>query len=282
MCHARYRRGSCTRSVMVFFLTPSSTGGRRGQRRHRLAGRHVAEPLFDQLARGGDVDVAGDHQAGIAGHVVGAEEPRDVLEACRGQILHRSDRRPAVRMARRIQHRGQLDERLPVRLVVDALPLLVLDDVALAVDLVRRLVVEQEAHAIRLEEQRELQRVRRQVLVIVGAIVAGRAVVVAARGFEPVVERALGHVHRSFEHHVLEEMREAGAARPLVARADVIPDVHRHHRHAGVAMQDHVQAVGQLELGVGHRERRALRAEGNRARPGSTPRVDNQRVMPRS
>ena len=26
VCHARYRRGSCTRSVMVFFLTPSRTG----------------------------------------------------------------------------------------------------------------------------------------------------------------------------------------------------------------------------------------------------------------
>ena len=237
---------------------------RRVDRRHRLAGRHVAEPLLDQLAGAGDVDVAGDHEARVAGHVVGAEEPRDVLEARRGEIFHRSDRRPAIRMSGRIEHRRQLDERLAVRLVVDALTLLVLDNIALAVDLVGRLVVEEEAHAIGLEEQRQLERVRGDVLVIVGAIVGGRAVVVAAGGLEPVVELAFRHVHRSFEHDVLEEMREAGAAGPLVARADVIPDVHGHDRHARVAMQDHVQAVGQLELGVGNRERRALRAEGHR------------------
>ena len=67
MCHARYRRGSCTRSVIVFFLTPSSTAVGAVSGGTGLPARHVAEPLLDQLARGGDVDVAGDHEAGVVG-----------------------------------------------------------------------------------------------------------------------------------------------------------------------------------------------------------------------
>ena len=44
----------------------------------------------------------------------------------------------------------------------------------------RRHRVEQVAHAIGFEEQRELERVRRHVDPVVGAVVLGRAVVVAA------------------------------------------------------------------------------------------------------
>jgi hypothetical protein len=49
---------------------------------------------------------------------------------------------------------------------------------------------------------------------------------------------------------VLEEMREARAARLLVGGSDVIPDVDRHRRHALVLMQDDVQPVGQRELPI--------------------------------
>jgi hypothetical protein len=57
---------------------------------------------------------------------------------------------------------------------------------------------------------------------------------------------ALGDVRRALEHHVLEEVREAGLARLLVAAADVIPEVHRHDRRTLVARQDHPQAVREL------------------------------------
>ena len=243
---------------------------------HGLAARNLGEPLLDELPGGVDIDVARDHQAGVVGHVIRAEEPRHVFKAGRGEILHRANRRPAVGMARRIQHRRQLDEGLAVRLVVDALALLVLHHVALTVDLVGRLVVEEEAHAIRFEKQRQIERVRRQIDVVVGAIDGGRSVVVGAGGLEPGVERAFGHVRRAFEHHVLEQMREAGAADALVTRADVIPEVQRHHRHAGIAVQDHVEAVGQRELGVRNREGRALGAEPdrrgkNQGREGDAP-----------
>ena len=102
---------------------------------------------------------------------------------------------------------------MPYGPVLDALPALVLHDVALRVDRLRRHRVEQVAHAIGLEEQRELERVRRHVDVVVRPIVAGRRVVLAAGRFEPLVELAGLDVSRAHEHQVLEQMREAGAAR---------------------------------------------------------------------
>ena len=52
--------------------------------------------------------------------------------------------------------------------------------------------------------------------VVVGAIGVRRSVVVRACGFQPRVKRAFRHVHGAFEHHVLEQVREAGAPDALV------------------------------------------------------------------
>ena len=52
-------------------------------------------------------------------------------------------------------------------------------------------------------------------------------------------------VLRALEHHVLEEVREAGAARLLVLRADVIPELQVHDRRRVILGQDHRQAVRQ-------------------------------------
>ena len=57
--------------------------------------------------------------------------------------------------------------------------------------------------------------------------------------------RVAGHVLRALEHHVLEQVREPGAARLLVRRTDVIPEVHRHQRQPVILGQDHVEAVRQ-------------------------------------
>ena len=52
-------------------------------------------------------------------------------------------------------------------------------------------------------------------------------------------------VLRALEHQVLEEVREAGAARLLVLRADVIPELQVHDRRRVILRQHHRQAVGQ-------------------------------------
>ena len=137
------------------------------------------------------------------------------------------------------------DLRQPaVRLVLDAHAPLFLDDQPL---LLERVLVDAEGcHPIGLEPQDERQVLRgrglpehRRVFVRVGVALAAHARDERGVGFGLDVLRAL-------EHHVLEQVREPGAARPLVFRADVIPDLHVHDRRRVVLGQDDGQAVWQF------------------------------------
>ena len=58
----------------------------------------------------------------------------------------------------------------------------------------------------------------------------------------------LGDVLRPLEHHVLEQVGEAGAPGRLVAPADLVPDVDGDLRHAAVLVQDHLEAVAERVL----------------------------------
>lgn len=60
---------------------------------------------------------------------------------------------------------------------------------------------------------------------------------------------AVADVLRPLEHHVLEQVREAGQAFALVARADVVSDVQRDHRRGMIFGQLYAQAVLQRRLG---------------------------------
>ncbi len=60
--------------------------------------------------------------------------------------------------------------------------------------------------------------------------------------------RVLGHVLRALEHHVLEEVREPGAAGGLVGGAHVVPEVHGHHRQPAFLAEDHFEPVRQRDL----------------------------------
>ena len=93
----------------------------------------------------------------------------------------------------------------------------------------------------------------------------------AAHALGQLVVQAVGHVPGAGEHHVLEQVREPGAARHLVLRADVVPDVHRDGRRRPVRRQDHRQPVRQrvgLErdldrVGAGRRGARRRRLGGS-------------------
>ena len=58
----------------------------------------------------------------------------------------------------------------------------------------------------------------------------------------------LPDVRGALEHHVLEQVGEAGLARDLVLRADVVPDVHRRDGREVVLRDDQPEAVGQPRL----------------------------------
>ena len=237
-----------------------------------------AEIFFDESARFRRVEVAGDDETRVVGHVVVSEEVLHVFERGRREVFHRADCRPVVRMALRVHRVGDAVDGLPVRLVVDALALLVLDNVALVVELRLRHRVEQSAHTPGLHEERGFEKVRRDEFPVVRAVFRGRAVDRAAEllyGGDVVEVVAL----EALEHHVLEEVCEACAARRLVLRADVIPDVDADDGRRVVFVEDDAQPVRQEELRVldGREHRRGLRSRRRSPRAASCPALLRER-----
>ena len=155
-----------------------------------------------------------------------------------------------VRVVWREQRRDRCHRRQPVGAVLVVLAPLVQHDLTLVVELRGRERGEQVPHAVRLHPQRELERARRHDLPVVGAIGVRRSVEQRSRLLQRM-EVSLVVVRRPFEHQVLEEVREAGAARRLVLRPHVIPHVHRHDRAVVILVNDHRQAVWQRVAGVG-------------------------------
>jgi hypothetical protein len=60
--------------------------------------------------------------------------------------------------------------------------------------------------------------------------------------------RGLRHIFRSLEHHVLEQMCEAGPAFAFIARAHVVIDRDRDYRHRMIFIQNYAESVVQAEL----------------------------------
>ena len=154
-----------------------------------------------------------------------------------------------------------------VRLVVDPHPPLFLHHLALVGE--RVLVDPERRHPVGFEPQHQRQVLRRHRLPEHRLVVGRVGVALAADRRDHRRVRLGLDVLRALEHQVLEEVREAGAARLLVLRADVIPELQVHDRRRVVLGQDHRQAVRQrghlvLEL------RRAGRRRERRRRSAAT------------
>ena len=238
-------------------------------RRRRLR-RNRLEVLAHLLERGLGVDVADDRDHGVVRRVVGLEERRDVFHRRRAQIRHRADHRVLVREVLV----GQLVDDLEgaaVGLIVHAEAALLLDRVDLVVELLLR--DHQRPHPVGLEEQREIELVGRQDLEVERPILVGRAVHAAAVHEHQIGMLAGTDVLGALEHHVLEQVREPGAALALVARADVVVHRNREDRRGVILRDDHAQPV--LEAGVGELDpldrRRAQRQAGHCRQSGDAP-----------
>ena len=149
-------------------------------------------------------------------------------------------------------------ERGAVRDVVVALAPLFLHDLALDVELLLRERGEEEAHAVRLQPEPEREIVRREGLEVIRAIEERRAVEHAAHRLHVAEVLVVADVLRAGEEHVLEQMREAGAAGAFVLRADVIPEVDGHQRRGVVLVEDDAEAVGEFVVGERKHGRRLL------------------------
>jgi hypothetical protein len=135
--------------------------------------------------------------------------------------------------------------------LVLALALLVLHHAPLFVELGLADGSGQMAHPIRLHPEREIEGIGGNILEIVGPVLVGGAVHVGGAGLLERTKEVLVVVLGAIVHQVLEQMREAGSAGPLVLGAHVVPDVHRHDGRLAVFMHDDGQAVGQHEPLVG-------------------------------
>ena len=165
--------------------------------------------------------------------------------------------------------------------VLDAQPALGIDHFALALDHLR--IEGQARQPIALEIEHQLERRARERVLVDGDILRGVGVVAAAVALEQPIEFALRAVRGAVEHHVLEEVRQAGRAGALVAAAHVHPVEERDARDPVVRPHDHLQAVGERvrlnrRAGVGEAHGRH---GGDRRRAASARSPAKRRQVPR-
>src|SRR5262249_40726571 len=87
-----------------------------------------------------------------------------------------------------------------------------------------------------------------EVLVVHGDVVGGVGVGAAAVRLQHLVELLRAVLRRPVEHHVLEEVADAGDAGALVARADLEEGVEADDRRVVVGDHPDAQAVGEASL----------------------------------
>ena len=115
---------------------------------------------------------------------------------------------------------------------------------------------------IGFQVEHQVERGARNPVLVHGDVVAGERVVGAALRFHEPVEFARRALRGAVEHHVFEEMREAGDAGHFVAAADAHPVVERDVGDVAIGPDDDLHAVGQ-------RRRLHLVEPGHAARRGA-------------
>ncbi len=191
------------------------------------------------------VEVTGDGEHRVARRVVALEE---ILGVHHGRRLEVHEAAVAVvGVVERLEHhRRQVDPREPaVRSVVDVDVDLFLDDVDLVAEVVRRDAGP--AHAIRLQEQPQIERSRRQLRDVDGEVRVGAAVHHPAVALDEPVRLTLVEVDGALEHQVLEQVRETGAPLGFGPEADVVVHGDAHHGRRTVGAEDDPQSVVERE-----------------------------------
>ena len=153
--------------------------------------RQIPEVALRQRPRLAGVNVPRDSQACVGRRVVLAKEFLHILQSRRVQVFLRAYRGPVVRMRRGKHQRLQRQIRHPVWPVFVALTPLILHHIPLHIEdlLVKR--IQQKAHPVRLQPQRELQVIGRHILPVVRAVVGSGAVQVRAHLLQRIKETLL-------------------------------------------------------------------------------------------
>ena len=165
------------------------------------------------------VEVAGDRDHDVVRDVVGAEEVEAGVDADLLDVALPADRRRAVGVRDEREREQRLDH-LALRVVLAAHAALLEHDLALGVEHLGR--DHEVPEALRLELDHEREMLGRDVLEVHRDVARGVGVAARAARAEQRVAHLAGHALAAAEHHVLEEMGDAGPAR-LVARSPRAP-----------------------------------------------------------
>ena len=237
---AGHRHGRC-RHVAFDLLAPR--GGLRGLLRDGCGGvrriRQRFEPLGGQVEHPLLVEVGRDREDGVRGVVVRAVERLHVVERSALDVAGlQSDGCPAVG----VHLVGQCPEQhrlVAVGLVEVALPELLDHHAFLRVEFFGCDL--QPLHAVALEPEGRLDIVLRQGDVEIRVVVVREGVVVARGHLYGQVE--IRDLARPAEHQVFEQVCEPRAGGVLVARPDLVEQVHGGQFRRPVAIDDDRQSV---------------------------------------
>ena len=213
--------------------------------RHRRS-RNLSEVPLDPFLRLIDVDIPCDHECRIVRTVPLTVEVDDVGEFGTFQIRQRTDDLPPIGVSFGVERAIDHVVVVAVRLVVDALPLLVLHDLLLLRHHGLGHGVDEEAELVRLRPQRLLEAVRGHDFEVVRAVVAGRTVRRASDTRHQAIESARPEILGVEKEEVLEQVREPRLSLDLSRGTHV--ERHRDGRNGigAVHMENDVEPVGQL------------------------------------
>ena len=221
--------------------------------------------------------VPDDDQDRVVGCVVPAIEGERVLRRQPVDLSLPADHRDPVRVAQ-IGHRAAPFVELGGRAVAGALAPFLLNHTPLG----RDLVVGQAkiGHPVGFHPHHQLELVARDALDIGGVVLAREGVVGTAVRGDDLRELAGRDGRRSLEHQVFDEVGDAGFARRLVGRADLVPDHLDNDRGARILDHDDLKPVVQGE-GLGIENRRMEGTSDDRGRQqGAADRARQRRAGP--
>ena len=208
-----------------------------------LGARDFAEQLLDAALGPLLVDGSNHGQAGPVGAVVTLVVGAHLGGGEALELLAIPDDRVVIGMGLIEQRLGRLVQRAP-RLILAHRQLLK-HDVLLARELDR--IQQAPAHAAGFNLQRGLPSVGSHREVVGGAVGIREGVVAAAHLARLDIDLAFTELLRPLEHHVLQEVRQAGLAGVLIARAHLIPENRRDHGQRAALHEQRTESVVELE-----------------------------------
>jgi hypothetical protein len=231
-------------------------------RGHRGRGRSARDrpeilPHPRQHVRG--LHVAHHDQDRVVGPVVGVVEGAQLGGVDALDVGRPADGGPVIRARLEGQRAHRLVHRA-VRIVLTPHAALFQDHLALGVDL--RGIQQQVPHPIGLDLQNQVQTIGRDVGVVAGHVLGGERILSPAALLDEPGDLAAPASGCALEHEVLEKVGETRRARPLVAGADTIQDLHGHDRVARILLHEQAEPVverGLDDLELYRRRRRAGR-----------------------